>query len=136
MALDRAERVRLMRFLVVGVSNTVVMLAVYAGGLALGVPYPVAAAVGYGAAIVNGYSWNRRWTFEAGAFHLPQFSRYIVVQGGGLLANVLGLAFCVETVGLAKLPAEIVTVIPIVLVTFVFNRAWTFSSRAAPPPAG
>jgi putative flippase GtrA len=133
-AFDRAERIRLIRFVVVGASNTAVMLAIYAAGIALGVWYPVAAALGYGAAILNGYSWNRRWTFQAGAFHLPQFSRYVLIQGGGLLANVAGLAFTVETLGMGKFAAEIATVIPIVLVTFFLNRWWTFRPQASSSP--
>jgi putative flippase GtrA len=131
---DGGERNRLIRFAVVGGSSTVVALAIYTVSIALGVWYPLGAALGYGAGIVNGYTWNRRWTFEAGAFHLPEFSRYVLVQGGGLVANLIGLAFAVETLGMSKLAAEIATLIPIVLVTYVFNRWWTFAPRAASRP--
>jgi putative flippase GtrA len=116
---------------VVGGLSTAVTLVIFSVGIALGIWYPVAAAVGYAAGIVNGYTWNRRWTFEAGDFHLPEFSRYLLVQGGGLVANLIGLAFAVETLGMVKLAAEIITLIPIVLVTYFLNRWWIFTPRAA-----
>jgi putative flippase GtrA len=132
--LDRAERIRLLRFVVVGGSSTAITLAIYTTALVLGVWYVLAAALGYAAGILNGYTWNRKWTFEVGAFHLPEFSRYVIVQGGGLLANVLGLAFTVEAFGMAEFAAEIVTLIPIVLVTYFLNRRWTFESRVPSIP--
>jgi putative flippase GtrA len=113
----------------VGGLSTAVTLVIFSVGIAVGIWYPLAAAVGYAAGIVNGYTWNRRWTFETGPFHLPEFSRYVAVQGGGLLANVLGLAFAVEALGISEFPAEVATLIPIVLVTYFLNRWWTFGSR-------
>jgi putative flippase GtrA len=132
--LYREERNRLVRFIVVGGSSTAITLAIFTASIGLGVWYPIGAALGYAAGILNGYTWNRRWTFEAGAFHLPEFSRYVLVQGGGLVANVAGLTFAVEVLSMPKLPAEIATLIPIVLVTFLLNRRWTFGSRAASSP--
>jgi putative flippase GtrA len=127
--LVREERNRLIRFVLVGGSSTVVTVLSYALLIELGVSYPISAALGYAAGIVNGYTWNRRWTFGTGPFHLPEFSRYVIVQGSGLAANLLGLVLLVEVVGLGKLVAEIVSVVPIVLVTFSLNRWWTFRPR-------
>jgi putative flippase GtrA len=129
---DRVERNRLIRFVVVGGSSTAVTLAIYIVAIGLGAWYPMAAAVAYAAGIVNGYTWNRRWTFRAGAFHLPEFVRYVLVQGSGLVVNVIGLAFAVESLGLAELAAEMVTLVPIVLVTYAINRRWTFRTQPEP----
>ena len=126
---EREERTRLARFVLVGGSSTVVTLGSYALLVAIDVPYPVAAPVGYAAGILNGYTWNRLWTFETGGFHLPEFSRYVAIQGSGLVANLLGVVFLVEALGLGKMPSEILTLVPIVLVTFVLNRRWTFRPR-------
>jgi putative flippase GtrA len=125
-SLDRAEGARLIRFGVVGVSNGVVTFGLYAALVGLGIDYLVAAAVGYAAAILNGYTWNRIWTFQAGPFHLPGFSRYLLVSVGGLVANLLGLRLAVEYLEMGELVAEVVTLTPIVLVTFSLNRRWTF----------
>jgi putative flippase GtrA len=123
---DGAERNRLVRFVVVGLSNTALTLLVYVIGVGLGAWYPAAAALGYAAGMVNGYTWNRRWTFQSGPFDLAEFSRYVLVQGSGLVLNVLGLVLAVDSIGMGKLTAEVVTLIPIVLITYSVNRFWTF----------
>jgi putative flippase GtrA len=123
-----------MRFVLVGGSNTALALLVFSVAISLGTWYPIAAALGYSAGIVNGYTWNRIWTFEAGTFHLPEFSRYAAVQVGGLVANVLGLAFAVETLGMEKIPGEIATLVPLALATFLLNRWWAFRSRLLSAP--
>jgi putative flippase GtrA len=128
--LAREERTRLIRFALVGGTSTLVTLLSYALLIGVGAAYPVAAVLGYAAGIVNGYTWNRVWTFETGSFHLPEFSRYVVVQGSGLAANLVGLVLLVEALDLDRLVAEIISVVPIVLVTYLLNRWWTFRPRA------
>jgi putative flippase GtrA len=64
--LRRSEHARqFARFLLVGVGNTVLSFVVYRALLALGIWYVVAAPLAFGAGAVNGYIFNRRWTFAA-----------------------------------------------------------------------
>src|SRR5262249_28436811 len=127
------ERRRIVRFALVGGSSTAIAVLGYGLLVELGTPYLAAATIGYGCGILNGYTWNRLWTFETGPFHFPEFLRYMVVQGTGLLANLLGLVLLVEALHLNKLLAEFLTIVPIVLVTYLLNRWWTFQR---PPQAG
>jgi hypothetical protein len=53
------------RFLVVGVGNTVVSFVAYRLLLAVGTPYAVAAPLAFAVGTLNGYVFNRRWTFAA-----------------------------------------------------------------------
>jgi putative flippase GtrA len=126
---DRAERQRLIRFALVGASNGALTLTVYLFAIALGVWYPLAASLGYLAGIVNGYTWNMRWTFRTGSFHRGEFLRYVLVAAAGLLASAAGVAIAVGTLGMQKLTGEIASLIPIVLSTYLANRAWVFRSR-------
>jgi putative flippase GtrA len=125
---------RFLRFALVGGSNGVVTVVTYALLLAIGIAYPIAAILGYMAGIVNGYTWNRLWTFETGPFHLPEFSRYLVVQGSGLALNLLLLYALIEGVGMAKGISEILSVAPVVLLTYLFNRSWTFQPKTRSEP--
>jgi putative flippase GtrA len=133
-AITPRDNRRFLRFAVVGGSNGVVTVGVYTLLLALGIAYPVAAIVGYGAGILNGYTWNRLWTFETGSFHLPEFSRYVVVQGSGLLLNLLLLYVLIDRLGVARGLSEILSIVPVVLLTYIFNRWWTFQPRTRSEP--
>jgi putative flippase GtrA len=125
---------RFLRFAVVGGSNGVVTVVTYSLLLAIGVAYPIAAIIGYMAGIVNGYTWNRLWTFETGRFHLPEFSRYLAVQGSGLGLNLVLLFALIEGVGMAKGISEVFSLIPVVLLTYLFNRSWTFQPKTRSEP--
>lgn len=123
-----------LRFALVGGSNGVIAVVIYALLLAAGVAYPIAAVIGYLGGLLNGYTWNRLWTFETGGFHLPEFSRYFVVQGSGLLLNLLVLFVLVDGIGMARGISEILSLVPVVLLTYIFNRRWTFHPRAGAKP--
>ncbi|HEX6586571.1 MAG TPA: GtrA family protein [Solirubrobacterales bacterium] len=127
--IHRDELTRLIRFGVVGGTNGAATLLVYWVLAGLGVPYLLAAVLGYAAGMVNGYTWNRLWTFETGSFHGPEFVRYVLVQGTGLVVNLVGLAFAIEALGIDELLAELLTLVPIVLGTYWLNRYWAFRAR-------
>jgi putative flippase GtrA len=96
---------QLIRFGVVGVSNTLVSLAVYRG---VG-----SAGLAFAAGAVNGYIWNARWTFRARGSK----PRYLLVQLAGL-----GMTVAVTSA------AGYVVALPVATVaTFAANRAWTFA---------
>src|SRR5581483_6305235 len=88
---------QLVRFGVVGVTNTALTAATYALLRVGGAPALVAAPIGFAAGAANGYVWNGRWTFRArppGAVH-----RYLLVQLGALCATDGLLAGGVPYVG-------------------------------------
>ena len=49
---------------IVGVSNTLIALAIFTVLTAVGVPYLLASAIGFVVGAVNGFLLNRRWTFR------------------------------------------------------------------------
>jgi putative flippase GtrA len=120
------DRRQLVRYVVVGISNTAISMAVYVGLLALGVGYAAAVAVAYVAGLANGYTLNRRWTFLAGDFSIGSLSRYTVVQGSGLLLSVALTALFVEQLGVAEVGALVLSWPPVIALTFTATRLWAF----------
>jgi putative flippase GtrA len=118
---------QLARFLVVGVSNTAITLAVYAVLVHAGVP-PVAASVAaFTAGAVNGFRLNRAWTFRGARGGLGAGMRYLVVAGLGLGLNALGVALAVHVGELPKLAGELAALPPVTATTFALSRTWVFS---------
>ncbi len=135
--LNPALVAQFVKFGVVGVFNTLLSLAVYALLLkAFGVEYLAASAIGYAVGMVNGFLWNRRWTFRGHVGDALTPVRWIVVQGCGLAAN-LGLVFVfVHDAGLDKLLGQACATAIVVVFTFIANRAWTFRMDPAPRLGG
>lgn len=135
---DRAGRMlsmplvlQLLKFGTVGVSNTLISFAVYTALLkGAGLWYVAASGIGFAVGAVNGFLWNRAWTFRGHVGDALTPVRWFVVQTGGLALN-LGLVYLfVDGAGLDKLLAQAVTIGIVTLSTFFANRAWTFRGQA------
>jgi putative flippase GtrA len=116
-----------MRFVVVGASNTAISFVTYAALLWVGTVYWLAGAIAFAAGAVNGYVFNRTWTFAA-ADSLRSRSRYVVVQLGGLLASIGLLWFLVRHAGVGRIPAYALTLPTVTVATFLANRGWAFAA--------
>ncbi len=123
-----ALRRQFIRFGIVGVANTAISLASYRLLLALDVPYPVAASIAWAAGAVNGYVFNRRWTFQARDTTRTRVL-YVLVAGAGAGSTSLLVWLFVEGAGIGKLEAFLAAAPVVVISTFLANRFWTFSDR-------
>jgi putative flippase GtrA len=120
------------KFGIVGVSNTLIFFAVYTLLLKVfGVWYVAASGIGFAVGAVNGFLWNRAWTFKGHVGDALTPVRWFVVQTSGLLLN-LGLVYLfVDGAGLDELVGQAVTIVIVTLTTFFANRAWTFRGQDA-----
>jgi putative flippase GtrA len=120
------------KFGIVGVSNTLIAFALYTLLLKVfGVWYVAASGIGYAIGAVNGFLWNRAWTFKGHVGDALTPVRWFVVQGCGLLLD-LGLVYLfVDGAHLDKLVGQAVTAMIVTVITFFVNRAWTFRGHAA-----
>ena len=134
---DRAARIlrvplilQFVKFGIVGVSNTLISFAVYTLLLkAFGVWYVAASGIGFAVGAVNGFLWNRAWTFRGHVGDALTPVRWFVVQSCGLLVN-LGLVYLfVDGVGLDELTGQAATIVIVTVLTFFANRAWTFKGQ-------
>jgi putative flippase GtrA len=137
------------KFSVVGASST----AVDKGSLWLllktilpGAPWGLSATLSYSLGVINGFLWNRRWTFHArehGSVTL-QFFRFLSTNVVGLLLNLgatrafLSIVAGSSPVGGTPTPRQVVIAslgsIPLVMVwNFSASKYWAF--RRLSPPA-
>ena len=119
--------VQFLKFSLVGVSNTLITLLVYAFLLkVVGVWYLAASAIGFVAGATNGFLLNRRWTFREHVGDSLTPVRWAVVQGCGLALNEGLLYVFVQDAQLEKVLAQVVATVFVTVSTFLANRAWTF----------
>jgi putative flippase GtrA len=116
------------RFLVVGVANTVLSFVAYRLLLSVGTPYVPAAALGFAVGAVNGYVFNRRWTFNARDSARARVL-YVAVQATGALSTSLLVLFFHRAAGAGKVGAYLAAIPPVTVCMFIANRVWTFADR-------
>ena len=122
---------QLVRFGLVGATNTALTLATYAVVLGLEAPVALAGAIGWGVGAVNGYLLNRAWTFQGAARGAVPATRYVAVQLMGSALNAALAAIAVGHEHLPRLAGELVVLPPVTLLSFVLCRGWVFT-RAVP----
>jgi len=116
------------RFLLVGVTNTVLSFVVYRLLLVAATPYVLAAPVAFAVGALNGYILNRRWTFAAQDTTRARVL-YVTVQVGGAGATSLLVYLFAHGAGADKVVAYLGAIPPVTVGTFLANRRWTFAER-------
>jgi putative flippase GtrA len=115
------------RFGLVGAINTALTLGAYALLVLVGVPGPVAGALGWAVGAANGYRLNRGWTFRSALRGVTPAARYVAVQALGAGLDALGIWLVVGHAGLPRFEGEIAILPAVTLVTFTLCRGWVFA---------
>lgn len=113
----REEIVRIAKFVMVGVMNTLVYYGIYYLLLQLGFHFAIATTSGYIVGLTNSYIWNKLFVFKAGKkVHSGEVVKFIVVYIVQYLANLGIIYVCVEHIGIS---AEVAGLIAAVIGPFI-----------------
>lgn len=123
-----AEVTRLARFCAVGVLNTLLTLAVFAGLTRLGSTAPAASAVAFAAGAFNGYVLNGRWTFGGAAGGPSTLMRYVVVQAFGAALSAAGVVLISSDLEVRHLAAEVIVIPFVTVTTYSLSRFLVFGT--------
>lgn len=115
------------RFSTVGLANAAISLCVDALLLATGVPDIGAAGAAFAAGALNGYLFNRRWTFDARDSTRTRLA-YVAVQVAGLGATVALVSALREATDAPGLVVYVAAAGPVTVGMFLANRTWTFGA--------
>lgn len=132
-----SDRRRMVRFLVVGLSGTLVDMGVFALLVLLHVPALTANVTSYSLGIVNNFWWNRAWTYRdirVKSWQV-QFGQFALVSLIGLALNtalVLGVSRLLASFlagNWATLLAKVLATAVVVGWNWIANRHWTFRAQ-------
>jgi putative flippase GtrA len=124
--LDREE----VRFLIVGVVNTIVGYGLFAVFL-LFFPYLVSLYLSYAVAVSLAFVLHRRFTFRVRGNVLVDFVRFVGVYVVSLAVNTVVLPVLVELVGLHPLVAQGVALVITTLISYVGHKWFSFRRGAS-----
>jgi putative flippase GtrA len=121
---------QLVRFGLVGSTNTALTLAAYAVLVGLHAPVALAGAGGWAVGAVNGYLLNRAWTFRGAAPGALPAARYAVVALAGSGLNAALVSIAVSERHLPHIAGELAVLPPVTVLSFLLCRGWVFAPGA------
>lgn len=121
----RLSEVSVIRFGVVGVSNTVIGGGVF-WSLHRVMPAAAAQGIAYTLGTLWSYYWNRRWTFQSQGKVASEASRFFGLQIGFMLLSSALLGLLVDRAHLPSGACWLLAVAIITVLNFVASRYWAF----------
>jgi putative flippase GtrA len=118
---------QLIRFAIVGCTNTALSWCAFALLASLGVQPLVASAIAWILGALNSYLLNRRWTFRSSGRYAPEAVRFALVQCAGLALDVVLLDALTRDAGLHQLLAQAMVYPATTIATFLLSRHWAFA---------
>ena len=120
----------LIRFLIVGVANTLVGLGtIYLAMYFLRLEIVQANALGYSVGILLGFALNKAWTFSSNDHIIYSFLRYLVVLAVAYIANLATVLFSNSHFGLNPYIAQALGIIPYTAIGFLGSRYFAFRTQ-------
>lgn len=118
---------QLIKFSIVGVSNTLISLGVYYGFLFLGVNYLIANTAGFVISVLNAYYWNNKYVFKkTSSGHKKALIKTFLAYGSTFLLSTFLMFIMVDCMGLSKLIAPLISLIITIPLNFLMNKFWAF----------
>lgn len=133
----RAAFFQIIRFGIVGVSNTLISYITFVVLVLLSVHYLWANVVSFVVGVLNAFYWSNRYVFimKENEYRpmIPTLVKTFLSYGftGILLASLL-LFFLVEHAGASAIIAQLIVLSLTVPLNFLLNKYWTFNSSNKP----
>lgn len=123
---------QLIRFVLVGVSNTLISYVTYLIIIWINPDLYIAANIaGFITGTLNAYILNSRFVFkkkDSSGFNMKQFVKTFCSYGFTCLLNTLLLYILVEYMNISEIIAPLVDSVIIFLINFILNKFWVYNN--------
>ena len=122
---DPTTRNQIIRFLCVGLMNTVVgygsffLLVNY-------LTYLIALLVAHLIGVTHSFFWNKYWIFKTRKLTTAEFVKFNIVYAFVYITNAVALYFCVEMIKIDPKPAQLILLPVVTIISFFGQKLWTF----------
>jgi putative flippase GtrA len=116
-----------LKFGTVGISNTLISLAVYYALIYFGIHYLVANIIAFFISVCNAYFWNSRFVFKKKENEGARtFLKTLIAYGSTALLSTVLLFLLVDILHVSQWIAPLVSLCITIPANFLLNRFWTF----------
>ncbi len=121
-------RVQSVKFIIVGILNTLVGYSVYFVCLRLfDIHYVISLTIAHVIGVIHSYIWNNKWTFQAKKIDFESIIKFSAVYVLTFLMNLLLLSVLVQIGGYNALISQLFALFFTTLISFVGHKYWSFS---------
>jgi putative flippase GtrA len=119
---------RIHKFLIVGISNTLLAYLLFIALVKLGINYKIALFFQYLFGILFGYLFNRYWTFAYNKQN-RSFIKYLLLYIGIFLLNSILLIYSVDFLLLGAIFSQFIIIGFMSILSFLIQKNWVFTSK-------
>lgn len=119
------------KFGIVGISNTVISLAVYYLLLHFGVHYIIAYTAGFLLSVCNAFYWNNKYVFKdkQETSLVKAFFKVLASYGFSFLFSLGLMSVLVELLNIPSVIAPVRKMAVTIPLNFVLNKVWAFKDK-------
>jgi putative flippase GtrA len=115
------------RFVLVGISNTVIGLGIiFICYNLLHINYILSNVIGYSCGLTNSYIWNKRWTFRSAKNPTREIAFFLLFFAVSYGLNLASVVFCVRRMGFNPNVAQFFGIAVYTSTNFLTNKYVTF----------
>ena len=124
------DLIKLIRFSIVGVGNTLVNWSIFIILNAFGVYYIISNIIAYTIATVNSYIWNSLWVFKYGqGLNINTSLKFFILNLVGLTVNTTIMYILVDILNFNKFIALVLASVVVVIMNYTINKLWVFKEK-------
>lgn len=117
------------KFIIVGVLNTIVGFITYAVYIQfIHNNYLQALIFSHIVGVAHSYLWNNKWTFQQKKYNARSAMKFMSVYVVTFFVNLFLLAILVDTIEMNKLVAQAIALFLTTLVSFFGHKYWSFKT--------
>lgn len=123
------ELISIIKFGIIGISNTLINWIIFFLLNLVEVNYIVANIIAYSLATINSYIWNSKWVFKYNNEKLVSSLKFIIVNLVGLILNTIILFILVDMFNINKIISLVMATGVVMIINYISNRLWVFKQK-------
>lgn len=125
------ELINIIKFSIVGVSNTLLNFAIFILLNNIGINYILASIIAYSISIINSYFWNSRLVFKYDNKNKKSILiKFIILNLIGLSINAVLMATLVGVLAIKKIVAMFIVSLLVMCINYILNKIWVFKKES------
>ena len=125
------ELINIIKFSIVGVSNTLLNFVIFILLNNIGINYILASIIAYSISIINSYFWNSGLVFKYDNKNKKSILiKFIILNLIGLSINAVLMATLVGVLAIKKIVAMFIVSLLVMCINYILNKIWVFKKES------